>query len=131
MVAGARARGLDFTTEAYPYIAGMTQINSALFNPGWKEKFGMDYSDLMIPETGERLTKERFEVLHASPQPQTVVMFNNTQQMFDRVIADPLTMIASDGVPGHPRNAGSFGRTFALYVRERRSLTLLDAVRKM
>ena len=39
MVAGARARGLDVTTEAYPYIAGMTQINSALFNPGWQEKF--------------------------------------------------------------------------------------------
>jgi hypothetical protein len=59
MVAGARGRGLDVTTEAYPYIAGMTQNNSALCNPGWKEKFGMDYSDLMIPSTGERLTKER------------------------------------------------------------------------
>jgi hypothetical protein len=33
MVGGARARGLDVTTEAYPYIAGMTSINSALFNP--------------------------------------------------------------------------------------------------
>ena len=37
----------------------MTQNNSALCNPGWKEKFGMDYSDLVIPSTGERLTKER------------------------------------------------------------------------
>ena len=34
MVEGARARGLDVTTEAYPYIAGMTAVNSALFNPG-------------------------------------------------------------------------------------------------
>src|SRR5580704_12284317 len=34
MVEGARARGLDVTTEAYPYIPGMTAINSALFNPG-------------------------------------------------------------------------------------------------
>ncbi|MFY9793364.1 MAG: amidohydrolase family protein, partial [Candidatus Sulfotelmatobacter sp.] len=42
MVAGARARGLDVTTEAYPYIAGMTAINSALFNPGWREKLGID-----------------------------------------------------------------------------------------
>jgi N-acyl-D-aspartate/D-glutamate deacylase len=38
MIEGARARGLDVTTEAYPYIAGMTFINSALFNPGWQEK---------------------------------------------------------------------------------------------
>jgi N-acyl-D-aspartate/D-glutamate deacylase len=58
-------------------------------------------------------------------------MFNNTQAMVDQVIANPLAMIASDGVPGHPRNAGTFGRTFAQYVRERRSITLMDAVRKM
>ncbi len=114
MVAGARGRGLEVTTEAYPYIAGMTQINSALFNPGWREKFGMDYSDLMIPSTGERLTKERFDQLHASSQPQTIIMFSNTQEAVDQAIADPLTMIASDGVPGHPRNAGTFGRAFAL-----------------
>ncbi len=44
MVEGARARGLDVTTEAYPYIAGMTAVNSALFNPGWREKLGIDYS---------------------------------------------------------------------------------------
>jgi len=131
MVAGARGRGLDVTTEAYPYIAGMTQINSALFNPGWREKFGMEYSDLMVPNTGERLTKERFDQLHAAPQPQTIVMFNNTQAMVDQVIANPLTMIASDGVADHPRNSGTFGRVFAQYVRERRSLTLMDAVRKM
>jgi N-acyl-D-aspartate/D-glutamate deacylase len=131
MVAGARGRGLDITTEAYPYIAGTTQINSALFNPGWREKFGMGYSDLMIPNTGERLTQERFDELHASAQPQAIIMFNNTQAMVDQVIANPLAMIASDGVPGHPRNAGTFGRTFAQYVRERRSITLMDAVRKM
>jgi N-acyl-D-aspartate/D-glutamate deacylase len=91
----------------------------------------MDYSDLMIPGTGERLTKERFEQLHASPQPQLIIMFNNKQPMVDQVISHPLTMIASDGAPGHPRNAGTYGRVFAQYVRERRSMTLMDAVRKM
>ncbi len=131
MIAGARGRGLDVTTEAYPYIAGMTQINSALFNPGWREKQDIDYSDLMIPDTGERLTKERFEQLHASSQPQAIIIFNNTQAVVDEVIANPLTMIASDGLTGHPRNAGTFGRVFARYVRERRTLSLIEAVRKM
>jgi N-acyl-D-aspartate/D-glutamate deacylase len=131
MVAGARARGLDVTTEAYPYIAGMTQINSALFNPGWQEKLGISYSALMIPSTGERLTEKRFEELHASSKPQTVIVFNNTQEIVDQVIVNPLVMIASDGLAGHPRDAGTFGRVFAQYVRERRSLTLMDAMRKM
>jgi hypothetical protein len=131
MVAGARARGLDVTTEAYPYIAGMTQINSSLFNPGWRERTKIDYSDLMIPSTGERLTKERFDELHASPKPQLVIMFNNTQSMVDEIFANPLVMVASDGAAGHPRNAGTFSRVFAQYVRGRGLMTLMDAVRRM
>lgn len=131
MVAGARGRGLDVTTEAYPYTAGMTYINSALFNPGWKEKLGIDYADLQLPDTGERLTQSRFEQLHASSAPQPVLVFMNSQKMADAVIANPLVMIASDGEMGHPRNAGSFSRILARYVRELGTLTLMDAVRKM
>ena len=131
MVAGARARGLDITTEAYPYIAGMTAINSALFNPGWREKLGVDYDALMLPDSGERLTKERFETLHAAPEPRSVIVFGNTQEMVDKVIAEPLVMIASDGDDGHPRNAGTYTKILASYVRERGSLTLMDALRKM
>jgi hypothetical protein len=51
MVEGARARGLDVTTEAHPYVAGMTFINSALANSGWQEKEGswQAYSYLVQP----------------------------------------------------------------------------------
>ena len=131
MIAGARARGLDVTTEAYPYEAGMTAINSALFNPGWREKFGISYGDLMLPDTGERLTEQRFNELHNSPQSQLVVIFNNTQEADDAAVVNPLVMIASDGETGHPRNAGTYSRVLARYVRSQRSLTLMDAVRKM
>jgi N-acyl-D-aspartate/D-glutamate deacylase len=131
MIAGARARGLDVTTEAYPYEAGMTYINSALFNPGWQQKFDMDYQDLMLPDTGERLTKKRFEELHSSNTPHWVITFSNTMQVVDRLIPNPLVMIASDGDKGHPRNAGTYSRILARYVREQGTLTLMDALRKM
>jgi N-acyl-D-aspartate/D-glutamate deacylase len=131
MVEGARARGLDVTTEAYPYIAGMTSINSALFNPGWQKKFGISCSELMLPETGERLNKERFDELHNSSTTQSVLIFSNTQEMVDKVITHPLVMIASDGAEGHPRNAGTYSRVLAQYVREKGTLTLMDAIRKM
>jgi len=132
MVEGARARGLDVTTESYPYIAGMTFINSALFNPGWQEKEGgISYSDLVLPNTGEHLTKERFEELHNSSTPQTVLIFSNSQEVLDEVIRHPLVMIASDGFQGHPRNAGTYSRVLAQYVREKGTLTLMDALRKM
>ena len=131
MVEGARARGLDVTTEAYPYIAGMTAVNSALFNPGWREKLGIDYSDLVLPDTGEHLTKERFEELHNSSKTQWVLVYANTQEVVDKVIPNPLVMIASDGLEGHPRNAGTYSRVLAQYVREKGTVTLMDAIRKM
>jgi len=131
MVEGARAHGLDVTTEAYPYTAGMTFINSALFNTGWQEKFGIDYSDLVLPNTGEHLTRERFDELHNSGMPQLVLVFSNTQEMVDKVIPHPLVMIASDGMQGHPRNAGTYSRVLAQYVREKQTITLMDALRKM
>jgi N-acyl-D-aspartate/D-glutamate deacylase len=131
LVAGARAHGLDITTEAYPYIAGMTAINSAVFNPGWRERQGIDYNNLVLPGTGEHLTKERFEELHNSPNPQPVLIFSNTQEVVDSVITNPLVMIATDGAPGHPRNAGTYSRILAYYVREKKMLTLMEALRKM
>src|SRR5581483_8374461 len=131
MIAGGRARGLDITTESYPYIAGMTYINSAVFNPGWQQRIGISYDSIQLPETGERLTKERFDELHNSNKPQLVVIFQNTQQAVDNVITNPLVMIASDGLVGHPRNAGTFSRILAYYVRKEGRLTLMDALRKM
>jgi N-acyl-D-aspartate/D-glutamate deacylase len=131
LIEGARARGLDVTTEAYPYIAGMTMVNSALFNPGWREKLGIDYSNLVLPDSGEHLTKDRFEALHNSSETQSVLVFANTQETVDATIPHPLIMIASDGAEGHPRNAGTYARVLAQYVREKKTLTLMDALRKM
>jgi N-acyl-D-amino-acid deacylase len=56
----------------------------------------------------------------------------------ERILRYPFTMIASDGgiplfgkdVP-HPRNYGTFARVLGRYVRERKVLTLEDAVRRM
>ena len=131
LVEGARARGLDVTTEAYPYIPGMTAINSALFNPGWQEKLSISYPQLVLPDTGEHLTKERFEELHNSSKTRWVLIYANTQEVVDKVIPNPLVMIASDGVEGHPRNAGTYSRVLAQYVREKATVTLMDALRKM
>jgi len=50
-------------------------------------------------------------------------------------MANPLVMIASDGIldegKGHPRAAGTFARVLGRYVREQHTLGLMDAVRKM
>jgi N-acyl-D-aspartate/D-glutamate deacylase len=109
----------------------MTAVNSAVFNPGWREKLGIDYGNLVIPNTGEHLTKERFEELHNSGNQQWVLIYANTQEMVDKIIPNPLVMIASDGAVGHPRNAGTYSRVIAQYVREKKTLTLMEALKKM
>ncbi len=131
MIAGARERGLDVTVEAYPYGAGMTSIASALFNPGWRERRGIDYAALELPATGERLTKARFDALHNSATPEYVLIHMNPDSIVDAIIENPMVMIASDGLASHPRGAGTYSHVLARYVRERQSLSMLDAVRKM
>ena len=132
MIESARARGLDVTTEAYPYIAGATAIESAQFEPGWQQKKGLTYSDLMWAATGERLTAESFE--RYRKQGGIVIHFQNTEEMVHKAILHPLSMIASDGImengKGHPRAAGTYARILGRYVREEKSLALMDAIRK-
>jgi N-acyl-D-aspartate/D-glutamate deacylase len=135
MIEGARARGLDVTTEAYPYGWGMTLLNSALFNPGWRERMRIDYSDLRLVSTGETLSKDSYDRLRGSKEALTVLIRNNPDERVDAVIRHPLVMIASDGYvsggKGHPRTAGTYARILKRYVREQKSLTLVDAIRKM
>jgi len=132
MIEGARARGLDVTTEAYPYIAASTRLESAVFEPGWQEKQGATYSDLLWVATGERLTPESFERYRKQGGP--VVIFMNTEEMVRLALANPIVMIASDGQitngKGHPRGAGTYARVLGKYVREEKALSLMDAIRK-
>ena len=57
MMRGAREQGLDITTEAYPYTAGSTRIESAAYD-GWKDNPNADFGRLQWEATGERLTAE-------------------------------------------------------------------------
>jgi hypothetical protein len=132
MIRGARERHIDITTEAYPYVAGATRLESAVFNPGWQQQLGITYSDLQWVATGERLTEESFN--RYRKQGGGVILFTNTEEMVRTAMADPMVMIASDGLltdgKGHPRGAGTYARLLGVYVREQKALTLMEAIRK-
>ena len=134
MVEGARARGLDVTTEAYPYPAGSTAIDSAVFDPGWQEAQGITYKDLQWAQTGERLTAETFEKYRK--QGGIVIIFSIPESAVREALANPTIMVASDGMPitgpkVHPRGQGTFCRVLGHYVREEKVLDLMTALRKM
>ncbi len=133
MIKGARAHGADVTVEAYPYTAGMTNLETAIFDPGWQERLGIGFHELQWVATGERLNADTFE--RYRKQGGTVILHHMPEEVVRATIADPLVMIASDGWfvngQGHPRAAGTYARVLGHYVRDEHALTLMDAIRKM
>ncbi len=133
MIDGAKRRGLDVTTECYPYTASMTELESAAFNPGWQEQRGISYGDLQWAATGERLTEETFRKFREQGGP--VVIHQIPENMVKAALTHPGVIVASDGWlvngKGHPRAAGTYSRVLARYVREQKALSLMEALRKM
>ncbi len=129
MMSEARKRGVDITAEVYPYTAGMTDIRAAIFDKGWREKFGLDYGDMQWSATGERLTAETFAKYRKTGG--MVIVHTNPERIVTGALVHPFTMVASDGLKGHPRNAGTFARVLGFYVREQKVLSLMDGLRKI
>jgi N-acyl-D-aspartate/D-glutamate deacylase len=134
VIHGAQKRGLDVTTEAYPYPAGSTALESSIFDPGWQERMGITYHDLQWAKTGERLTAQTFQKYRK--EGGIVIIFAIPESAVRQAMADPIVMIASDGMPitgakVHPRGQGTFCRVLGHYVREEKTLDLMTALRKM
>jgi dihydroorotase len=106
----------------------MTDIKSAIFDPGWQSRAKISYNNLQWVATGERLTKATFEKYRK--QGGKVIVHANAESLVREVVAHPVTMIASDGFMGHPRNAGCFSRILGKYVRENKDLLLMLALKK-
>ncbi len=134
LVEAAQARGHDITTELYPYTAGSTSLESALFDEGWQQRLGnIGYADIQWQDTGDRLTADSFE--RYREEGGVVIIHMMREEWIDAGIARESVMIASDGMPyapgAHPRSAGTFSRVLGRYVRERGALNLMSALQKM
>ncbi len=134
MIEGAQKRGLDVTTECYPYTAASTSLESAIFDPGWQERMSITYKDIQWAATGERLTAETFAKYRK--QGGVVVIHAIPEEVARTAVANPMVMIGSDGMPitgakVHPRGQGSYARVLGHYVREEKALDLMTALRKM
>ena len=129
-IGAARARGLDVTTEMYPYTAGVNYIESAA-HQGWESYSDEKFQSYMWPPTGERLTRETFGKYRKIGGP--VIGFGNSEESVLLALTDPLAMIASDGGEAgvSPRTAGTYARILGRYVREQTVVPLGEALRRM
>jgi N-acyl-D-aspartate/D-glutamate deacylase len=134
MIEGARLHGIDIMADIYPYNANSTRLESALYDPGWQERFGgITYDSIMLVETGERLNEETFA--HWREEGATIITFFIPEDEMVMALEHPHVMVASDGTirngRGHPRGAGTFARVVGRFVRVEGYLTLMDALRKV
>lgn len=134
MIEAARARGLDVTGEVYPYTAASTGIQTALFDGDWPARLGISHGDLEWPSTGARLTAANFADYRRQGGAIIIHMMKDDNVEF--LIGRPGVMIASDAMPfvegrGHPRGAGTFARVLGRYVRDKKTVDLVEAIRKM
>jgi len=129
LIRSAQNAGLDVTTESYPYTAGSSLIQSALF-----DNYQGEYSNLQWAVTGERLNRETFQRYRQLSG--YVIIHGRSEDTNAWLVAQPDLIIASDGIsftdgPAHPRGAGTFSRILGYYVREQQVLDLMTALEKM
>ncbi|MEE1769407.1 D-aminoacylase [Streptomyces sp. JV185] len=98
------------------------------------EAEGRSIADLAA-ERGVDPVDQACDLLLAEQGEVTIISHSMREDDVRRVIASPLSMIGSDGVPKpgrpHPRWAGSFARVLGRYSRDEQLLPLESAVHKM
>ena len=109
----------------------MTPINSALFNPGWREKFGVDYERSAASRHGRAADQGALRrtacLARADSGAHLRQQAGGRRRRDRRAAGDDRERRRT----GHPRNAGTYSRILAHYVREQGTITLMDALRKM
>lgn len=154
MILSAAKDGLPITTEAYTYGASSTTIGAALFSEEARKAKSINVGD--IEYNGKPLNEETFAALRKN-EPGAVVIWHflklpKDQKILDESVMMPGAAIATDAMPwtniktglpvddnqwplshdafAHPRSAGTYARLLSRWVRERKAMTMLEAVRK-
>ena len=133
------ARRQPVAMDVYPYVAGSTVLREDLVDGvidvlvSWStphpEMTGRTLASIAAEWGVDQKTVSRRH------QPGGACYFQMHEDDVRRVIAHPLTMIGSDGLPHdqhpHPRLWGAFPRVLARYWREQQLFSLEAAIHKM
>lgn len=136
-IRNAQAEGIDVSAEVLPFNAGSATITASVFKRNWQEIFDINYSDVEWAATGERFNKRMWQE-YQKKHPEGQVIHHYVKEAWtQRALMEPGVMIVSDLLPMEsldkkvaPHN-GAFAKVLGTYVRERKLLSLSDALSKM
>ena len=131
--------GLDIGCDCYPYTAFSTHIGSAVFDDGYIESHGGDYSRLEVLDgkyKGQRCTKEIFNYLRKNSPDTLVAGHLMVDEDIKIAFQDKNVVVASDGLlsesgNGHPRAVGTFPKFLRKYVLDDKIMSLSEGVAKI
>ncbi len=139
MIKNAIRKGYPLVCDSGVYEAFATYIQSAVFDEGWNERYGVELSDLMISSgkyVGQRATPEIYEYVRTKETDTVGTAFVGVWPDLVMAIQQPFTMISTDAglvdAPGegHPQDSGTYPKVFGKLVREQGALTMMEAVYK-
>lgn len=117
LIDAARTGGGDITCCVYPYSYWATYVHSKRFDPGWQQRYGLDYGDLTLVGTNQRLNERTFNIYRRKTGylvavPEGTMPLRTT---VDLALQADFCLIGSDGgivsetdANSHPRGAGCF-----------------------
>lgn len=156
-IAQAQARGLRISTEAYPYGASSTTIGAPMAAPDNLPLRGLKPTDIYMVDTGKWVKDNADLARIRQERPGAIAIFHSLNEaepgdlaLLDQALLFPNTVFASDAVPysvrgvpvqgrgwplpegadAHPRVAGTYSKVLGRWVRERRLLSLNEAIRR-
>lgn len=155
MIAAAEKAGIKVSTEAYPWGAGSTRINTPFLAPENLPLLDIKPSNITVLRTGERpASDERLRSLRKTDPTEMVTIHYLDEavpgdlDLLDMAARFPGAIVASDAIPyqldgkifttptwplpagarAHPRITATFSKFLARQVRETRAMTLLQAL---
>jgi N-acyl-D-amino-acid deacylase len=142
IIEDARAQGLDIMADSGVYHAYSACVGTGIFEPGWENEYkNTSIEDLVISSgihVGEHCTKELFEILRKD-FPQTLVsVFVCDEEAIPVALVKDYVFVSTNAAEGPhypgvgaPEVSGTFPRLLGRYVREKKILTLMEAIKKI
>ncbi|SFS91041.1 N-acyl-D-glutamate deacylase [Zhouia amylolytica] len=145
----ARRQGMNVVAEFYPYTFANSYAGADYLAPGYEQRIGMDPSDIVVTETGQRQTAESFAKLRKEAPSTGVLIYTQKDKDMMEALKRPGVFLGNDAIPfimpdgkeptwntpygvgkGHPRGAGAHAKLLRI-VREENPISLMEAIAKM